>query len=258
MKHAGSLVAIVALLVIGMHPLKAQEYVITTKGDSIAGQLKPLLYGTEKKVQVTTDDKKKEVYSIFQVRRYRFRDEMYEPVKGPDGFSFMKIVKSGYLSLYNYQLPGQVTFEGNYLMRRDGKGMDVPNISFKKSMKSFLKDCPTVVNRIESGEYNRKDLNDIIDTYNACIDANTVSRNAAIATQEVQTKTLSAWDELENQVKAAADFDGKPNALEMIQEIKGKVERSEKIPNFLVDGLKGVLKDDAFQPALTAALKEIK
>ena len=61
-----------------------------------------------------------------------------------------------------------------------------------------------------------------------------------------------------NLVKAAADFDGKPNALEMIQEIKGKIERSEKIPNFLVDGLKSVLKDDSFQPALANALKEIQ
>jgi hypothetical protein len=258
MKHAGLLVAIVAFSFTGLHRLAAQEYVITTKGDSIAGQLKPLLYGTEKKVQVTTADKKKEVYSIFQVRRYRFRDEIYEPVKGPDGFTFMKLVKAGYLSLYNYQLPSQVTFEGSYLMRRDGKGMDVPNISFKKAMKSYLKDCPTVVDRIESGEYNRKDLNDIIDTYNQCIDKNTTTHTAAVATQEVQTKSLNAWDVLENQVKAAADFDGKPNALEMIQEIKGKIERSEKIPNFLVEGLKGVLKDDSFQTALNNALKEIK
>ena len=74
----------------------------------------------------------------------------------------------------------------------------------------------------------------------------------------VQAKSISAWDELENQVKAAPEFDGKPNALEMIQEIKGKIGRSEKIPNFLTDGLKSVLKDDSFQPALANALKELK
>lgn len=258
MKHAGLLVATLLFVFAGHNRLQAQDYVITTRGDSIPGQLKPLLYGTEKKVQVTSTDKKKEVYSIVQVRRYKYRDEIYEPVRGPEGFTFMKLVKSGYLSLYNYQLPNQVTFEGSYLMRRDGKGMDVPNISFKKSMKNFLKDCPAVVDRIESGEYSKKNLTDIIDTYNQCIQDNTVNRTAAIVTQETQTKTLNAWDELESQVKAAADFDGKPNALEMIQEIKGKIERSEKIPNFLVEGLKGVLKDDAFEPALSAALKEIK
>lgn len=258
MKHAGLLVAIVCFLFIGLHRLAAQDYVITTKGDSIAGQVKPLLYGTEKKVQVTNADKKKEVYSIFQVRRYRFHDDLYEPVKGPEGFTFMKLEKSGYLSLYSYQLPSQVTFEGSYLFRRDGKGMDVPNISFKKSMKTFLKDCPAVVDRIENGELGRKNLNDIIDAYNQCIQNNTINHEEVAAAQVVQAKTITAWDELENQVKAAPDFDGKPNALEMIQEIKGKIGRSEKIPNFLLDGLKSVLKDDSFQPALANALKELK
>ncbi|HTF19747.1 MAG TPA: hypothetical protein VK658_16860 [Chryseolinea sp.] len=258
MKHAGLLLAIVTFSFTGLHRLEAQDYLLTSKGDSIAGQVKPLLYGTEKKVQVTNANKKKEVYSIFQVRRYRFHDELFEPIKGPDGFTFMKLEKSGYLSLYSYQLPNQVTFEGTYLMRRDGKGMDVPNISFKKSMKAYLKDCSVVVDRIDKGELTRKNLNEIIDTYNQCIQNNTINHEEVAATQVVQAKSMGAWGELENQVKAASDFDGKPNALEMIQEIKGKIERSEKIPNFLIDGLKGVLKDEAFQPALANALKEIK
>lgn len=260
MKQAGLLVAIVALSFTGLQSLKAQaqDYLITNKGDSIVGQLKPLMFGPEKKVQVTSADKKKEVYSIFQVRQYRFREEMFEPVKGPEGFTFMKVIKSGYVSLYSYQLPNQVTFEGNYLMRRDGKGMDVPNISFKKAMKSYLSDCPSVVDRIEKGELGRKNLNEIIDVYNQCIQSHTVNHEAIIVKQEEQAKTISAWDELENKVKTAPDFDGKPNALEMIQDIKGKLGRSEKIPNFLIDGLKSVLKDEAFQPALESALKELK
>ena len=258
MKHAGLLFATVAFISVLTPRLNAQDYVLTTKGDSITGTLKPLLYGLEKKVQVTTDDKKKEVYSMFQVRRYRFKDEIFEPVKGPDGYTFMRLDKSGYLSLYSYQLQNQVTFEGSYLMRRDGKGMDVPNISFKKSMKNFLKDCPRVAERIESGDLNRKDLNEIIDSYNQCIEGKTVNHEEVVAAQAVQAKSISAWDELENKVKGAADFDGKPNALEMIQEIKGKISRNEKIPNFLVEGLKSVLTDEAFQPALANALKEIK
>lgn len=250
----------VSLMVLGFLfrlSVSAQDYVITTKGDSIVGQLKPLLYGTEKKVQITPPDKKKEIYSMFQVRRYRFRDEIYEPVKGPQGFVFMKLVKSGYLSLYNYQLPNQVTFEGSYLHRRDGKGMDVPNLSFKKAMKAFLKDCPAVTDRIDAGELNRKDLDSIIDAYNKCIDQNTINYETISAAQAVQTKTISAWDALEDKVKQSAEFDGKPNALEMIEEIKGKISRSEKIPNFLIEGLKGVLKDEAFQPALSAAIAEL-
>jgi len=256
MKYA-SLILLAFALSISCHSVQAQDYVITTKGDSITGHLKPLLYGLEKKVQVTGEDKKKAVYSMFQVRRYRLDDRIYEPVKGPDGYTFMRLEKAGYLSLYNYQLANQVTFEGSYLMRRDGKGMDVPNISFKKSMKNFLKDCPTVADRIDNGELNRKDLNDIIDAYNLCVEQHTVDHEAIVVKQATQSKSISAWDALENKVKEAADFDGKPNALEMIQEIKGKISRSEKIPNFLLDGLKSSLKDESFQPALEAALKEL-
>jgi hypothetical protein len=258
MKHVGLLFAIAAISCVGFHRLNAQDYLITTKGDSLTGTLKPLLYAPEKKVQVTTADKKKEVYSMFQVRRYRFHDEMFEPVKGPDGYTFMRLEKAGYLSLYSYQLPNQVTFEGSYLMRRDGKGMDVPNISFKKSMKAYLKDCPAVVQRIENGDWGRKNLIEMIDAYNLCIQGKTIVEEEALAAKVEQTKSMSAWDQLENQVKSASDFDGKPNALEMIQEIKGKIERNEKIPNFLIEGLKSVLTAESFQPALTAALKEIK
>jgi hypothetical protein len=257
MKHSGLLLLIFAFSICCSQRVQAQDYLITNKGDSIVGQLKPLLYGLEKKVQVTGEDKKKEVYSMFQVRRYRLKDEIFEPVKGPDGFAFMKLVKSGYLSLYNYQLTNQVTFEGTYLLRKDGKGIDVPNISFKKVMKNFLKDCPDVADRIDKGELNRKDLNEIIDTYNLCIDKNTIAHEAVAVQQAAQAKSTTAWDALETKVKDAPEFDGKPNALEMIQEIKGKIGRSEKIPNFLLDGLKSVLKDESFQPALAAAIKEL-
>lgn len=258
MRYTRILLAVLMFSILESVDLHAQEYVITTKGDSIAGQIKPLLYGPEKKVQVTSPDKKKQVYSIFQVRRYMYDNEIYEPVKGPDGFTFMKLVKSGYLSLYNYQLPNQVTFEGSFLQRRDGKGMDVPNISFKKSMKNFLKDCDVVSNRIDQGEWGRKQLNEIIDAYNACIDKNTTVQETVATVQNETAKSMTAWDELESKVKAAADFEGKPNALEMIQDIKGKIGRSEKIPNFLIEGLKSVLKDEHLQAALNSALKEIK
>ena len=257
MKQTGLFLVLFAISICSSQHVRGQDYLITTKGDSIVGQLKPLLYGPEKKVQVTPEGKKKEVYSMFQVRRYRLKDEIFEPIKGPDGFTFMKLVKPGYLSLYNYQLANQVTFEGSYLFRKDGKGLDVPNISFKKVMKNFLKDCDDVASRIDNGEFGRKDLPEIIDAYNLCISRNTSAHEAVATQQAVQAKSMGAWDVLETKVKDAPEFDGKPNALEMIQEIKGKISRSEKIPNFLTDGLKSVLKDESFQPALEAALKEI-
>ena len=235
----------------------AQDYVVTSKGDTLVGVVKPLFYGVDKKVQLAQEGKKKVVYPMFQVREFFYRGELYQPVKGPDGYTFMKLQKSGYLSLYTYQLPNQITFDGYYLLKMDGKGMEVPNISFKKGMERFLSDCTPVAEKIDKGDLTKKDLNKIIDEYNACINGNTVDHGQIIAKQEVQQKTIGAWDVLEEKVKAEPEFEGKSNALDMIAEIKSKVGRSEKIPNFLIDGLKSTLTQDALKADLENALKEL-
>lgn len=235
----------------------AQDYVVTSKGDTLMGEVKPLFYGVDKKVQLAQEGKKKVVYPMFQVRAFYYRGELYQPVKGPEGYTFMKLQKSGYLSLYTFQLPNQITFDGYYLVKMDGKGMEVPNISFKKAMERFLADCAPVAEKIDKGDLSKKDLNKIIDEYNACINSNTVDHGQIIAKQEVQEKTIGVWDVLEQKVKAEPEFEGKSNALDMIAEIKSKVGRSEKIPNFLIDGLKSTLTQDVFKTELENALKEI-
>jgi hypothetical protein len=236
----------------------AQDYVITTKGDSIAGQVKPLMFGVDKKVQVVAEDKKKTTFAIFQVRSYRYKDDIYQPIKGPDGYTFMKLVKSGYLSLYYYQLPNQVTFDGSYLSRRDGKGIDVPNLGFKKVMKNFLEDCPPVVEKLESGDLSKKDLHAIIDEYNNYVTHKTETRDQKVAEVQEKAKVISNWDVLEEKIKAQDDFEGKSNALEMIEDIKSKIKNSEKIPNFIIEGLKSSLPQDTFKTELENALQEIK
>lgn len=235
----------------------AQDYVITSLGDTITGHIKPLFHGVDKKVQLTGEDKKKTVYAMFQVRAFRYKDEIYQPLKGPEGYTFMKLIKSGYLSLYSFQLPNQVAFDGLFLFRRDGEGTEVPNLNFKRYMRRFLEDCPEVSARIEKGDLGKKELNQIIDEYNLCIEKNTVDHSKVIADKEAQTKIISSWDILEQKVKNEPDFEGKSNALEMIQEIKSKVSASEKIPNFLLEGLKSTLNQDIFKVELDNALKEI-
>ena len=250
-------ISILVLLLFTCLRSNAQDYVITTKGDSVAGVIKPLMFGVDKKVQVITPDKKKTTYPIFQVRSYRYRDEIYQPVKGPEGYTFMKLVKPGYLSLFYYQLPNQVSFDGTYLLRRDGKGIDVPNLGFKKVMKNFLKDCPTVVDKIESGELAKRDHNLLIDTYNQCIDDNTNARDKVVAQHQTAQKSIGAWDVLEEKVKSQDEFEGKTNALEMIADIKNRIQKSEKVPNFIIEGLKSSLPQDTFKAELENALKEL-
>lgn len=236
----------------------AQDFVVTIQGDTIIGEVKPLTYGPEKKVQITEAGKKKVVYPFYKVKSFKFDNEVYKPVKGPQGYTFMKLIKGGYLSLYAFQSNNQNLYDGQYLLKMDGDGIEVPNITFKKGMKRFLEDCPVVADKIDSDALNKKDLLQIIDEYNACI-ANSAANNRTVAESKpvVPASVLDTWNVLEKKVKSQADFPEKENALEMIGEIKSKVSASQKIPNFLIDGLKNSLSQDLYKAELDSALKTL-
>jgi hypothetical protein len=236
----------------------AQDYVVTVKGDTVRGNVRPLNFGPDKKVQVTEEGKKKVSYSLPQVRSYYYKDETYQPVRNDKGYTFMKLVKSGYLSLYNFQMENQVTYDGQFLMKRDGKGLEVPNLSFKKIMSKFLDDCEDVAAKIDKGELTRKNLNDIVDAYNACINARTIDHGKMLVMKQEETKKINAWDDLEQKINAKEDFHGKADAIEMINEIKGKIKRNEKVPNFMIEGLKTSLAQANLTTELDAVLAELK
>jgi hypothetical protein len=236
----------------------AQDFVVTIQGDTLAGEVKPLTYGPEKKVQITEAGKKKVVYPFYKIKSFAFNDEIYQPVKGPQGYTFMKLIKGGYLSLFSFPSANQNLYDRQYLMKMDGSGIEVPNITFKKGMKKFLDDCPVVADKIDSDALNKKDLLQIIDEYNACI-TNSAANNRTVVESKpvVPAKIVDSWNALETKVKSQPDFPEKGNALEMIAEIKNKVSTSQKIPNFLIEGLKSSLSEDEFKAELDSALNTL-
>jgi hypothetical protein len=229
---------------------QAQDFVVTAKGDSISGKVRPLHSSTDPKVQVTPENGKKQVFSVLQVQRFRYRDELFKPVRFNNRYAFMKVLKDGYLSLFAFQVENQVTFDGLYLTKKDGTGMEVPNLVFKKAISKYLSDCPSVSKSVESGDLGKRDIEKIVDEYNGCID-----RNTSVTT--IQTKKMGAWDVLHEKVKAKPDFQGKSDALEMISEIKLKVQRSEKVPSFMIEGLKNSLANAELAAELQNALNEM-
>jgi hypothetical protein len=249
---------LVLILLLAYQCTQAQDYVMTTRGDSVAGRLKLFNYGPDKKVLVTTNDKKKISYTVTDVHRIVYNGEEYRPQKGPAGYSFMKIQKEGYLSLYAYQPEKLNTYDGQLLVKRDGRTLDVPNLNFKKAMKKFLEDCPAVSDKIEEGDFGRKDLTTIIDEYNRCIDLRTQVRAAETVKEIESVKKSEPWMLLEQRVRESDDFAGKSDAIEMIGEIRGKIRRSEKVPNFMIEGLRNSLKDTGLHTELEQALAELR
>jgi hypothetical protein len=250
-------IVLLILLLLVYQCTQAQDIFISTKGDTVKGEVKQISFGPEKKVQVTTADKNKTTYSIFQTRSFVDKGETYVPVKGPKGYVFMKLKKPGYLSLLGFQGENQTNYDALYLLKRDGSGLEVPGLTFKKMMTRFLSECPDLVARIDNGDIGRKNLEQIVDEYNACINSKTAEHDKVVARIQEQSKKISAWDILEEKVKNKEDFEGRQDALEMIADIKGKIQRNEKIPKFLLEGLKSSLSGSSLSTELENALKEV-
>lgn len=243
------------MLTLFCHVSVAQDYLLTNRGDSIAGEIHPLLYGPQKKVQVTSADKEKTTYSLFDIREYSLDGEIFRPVKADNGYVFMKLVQPGYLSVYAFQQENQSRFDGLFLKKMDGAQMVVPNLGFKKYVSQFLEDCPAVVQKIKDGELGKKNLTELVSYYNTCVSERTVDHKQEIARIDDENQKISVWDSLEEKVKAR-DFAEKTNALEMIGEIKNKIRQEERIPNFLIEGLKNSLEGAGLSDELKAAIGE--
>lgn len=238
---------------------QAQDFIITTKGDTLRGKVKITSAGLESRIQLISSTKERSSYTIFQVKEASIGNQRFHPVKLGQSFIYMKLLKEGYLSLYGYQVENQSSYDAQYLLKKDGKGMEVPNLTFKKNMAKFLAECPTVVTDIESGKTGKGDIAKIIDAFNLCIESNT---KQSIAPQPkipvVSSSVLESWNMLEQKVKESS-LSEKADAIEMIADIKAKLLRREKIPKFLTEALKASLSSDStLTNELQQALKGVE
>jgi len=256
MKHVASTVLAVIATLFTYQFSFSQDYVVSITGDTLRGTVKPINFGPDKKVLVIDSQKKKTQLTIFKVRAYSLKGEIYNPVRMETGYQFMKLMKSGYLSLYAFIPDKQSSYDGRFLLKKDGRGMEIPNLSFKKMMAKFLDDCPAISTKIENGDLSKKHIDQIIDEYNKCIDDNSHTRTLATSPDVIPEKATTGWDSLEQKVKTHADFEAKTNAIEMIEEIKNKVRKSEKVPNFLIQGLTNALAETDLKDELAKVLRE--
>ncbi len=253
------------ILLLAYQCVQAQDYVVTATGDTLRGKIRLLNYGPEKKVQLTPEGRKKETYSMMQVRSVHSDGDIYEPQRGPTGYAFMRVITPGFLSLYAFQRENQSSYDGLLLAKKDGTSIEVPNLGFKKVMARFLADCEIVQTKIENGTFGRNDLNEIITTYNDCLEQKSDAPVAPTAPAVVETPTMEpakpappALASLEEKLKALPDFGGKDDAIDMLTEIRKKIARSEKVPNFLIEGLKDALKDTSLKDEAATALEELR
>lgn len=239
--------------------LAQTDYAVRLNGDTLKGSLQILDYEQIDRVQIK-NNKGKTALTALQVRCVRKNNELYRAVRYDNTVRFMKVLKDGYLSLYAFHPTKQSSlWDGRYLTKLDGTGMEIPNLSFKKSLGSYLSDCDNVKVQIEKGELGKGDVEKIVDSYNACMQNKTASPNlksapsATASTVVVESEKALAVKNLITKVEAES-FTTKKDALDILKDIQSKVIKNESVPNYLLEGLKSSL---AGVPSLTKDLNSV-
>jgi len=208
------------------------------------------------------DGKKKQVLTAVQVKSVSADGKFYKPVRTPETYKMMQLVKAGFLSILLARRDNSMEYEVQYLVKLDNSAIEVPNIGFKKVMRDFLRDCPIVDQRIEEGELGRKNLEQIVDEYNRCLDkagrTNEIISTATKTTLESADPRLVALDELKA-VLQKLSFANQKDAIDITSDLYEKVRNKQTVPPYLIESLKGLLKDVAdAQPALEKVLSLVK
>jgi hypothetical protein len=239
----------VVFLLLSVATQAQNNFLVTSKLDTIFGKPRILSYDLIDRVQIEVN-KKKETFTALQVLSVTIDSQVYKPIQYENKILLMKMLKSGYLSLYAFRIENQNSFDGRFLTKLDGTSMEVPNLSFKRFMENFLKDCSSIVSKIKNGDFSKKELDKIVDEYNECI-AN-ANKDKVLPSSEVNEKSV-AITTLIGKVEAQ-DFTSKKDALDLLRDIQSRVNKNESIPNYLTDGLKGYL---AGVPVLTEDLNAL-
>jgi len=225
------------------YSLSAQDYLVTTRTDTLRGEIKIFTFGQMDQAQIVID-KKKKVYSPMEIKSLFIKDDFYKPLTFENSIRFMKVLKAGYLSYYAFRPANQTLYDGRYLAKMDGQGMEVPNLGFKKIIMRFLEDCPDLTAKIKTDELKRNDLEKIIDEYNDCINKKTNASLKASGVRQSGNEKLEAIKKLQSKVEGLENLTSKKDVTDLLADISDKVSRQQTIANYQLEALKNLLKDN--------------
>jgi hypothetical protein len=216
----------------------AQDYVVTIKSDTVRGDVKMMSYDLLDRVQLS-QGKKKTTYTALQVRRVMLNGEPFGPVKLDNGIRLMKIVQTGYLSLYMYRGPQQGGYDTKVLQKIGRNAFEVPNMGFKKIVGDMIEDCPDVADKVKNGNFSRNNVDQIVTEYNQCIGTiNEQKLEAALPTPTTPASEL--LEKLKTKV-TQSDLTNKDDVNDLLNSIADRLKKNEPVPAYMKEGLKGYL-----------------
>ena len=231
---------------------QAQDFIVTTRQDTIRGRVRVTSYATTDKVHVTEQDKKKTEFAVTAVLAVFSNSQQFRPVLTSGGYRLLKVEKPGLLSLYMAQQTPGMPYNIPYLVKSSGEALEVPNLKFKKTVTDFLIDCKSIQAKIEEEDWGKKNLDQIIEAYNLCIDAQT--KNSFIPSSD---PTITALTELKN--KLEKDPTVHSDAMDIMKDIYSMVYAGKIVPNYVRESLRASLKSfPQYNETVDAALNSLK
>ncbi len=231
----------------------AQDYVVTLKGDTVRGETKILSYDLYDRINVKSG-KTKNQFTAVEVKAVFMANQIYHTIRTDlKGYRMMKLIKPGYLSLYEGRIYNGSSFEiVDYLVKKDGSSLEVPNLSFKKSMINFLSDCLSMEEKINSEEVVKKNLDQLINVYNQCIESQTKTskETASISREDPKLVALLA---LKSKVEKST-LTSQKDVLDILNDLTTKIVNNKPVPKYLLETLNGMLKDT---PEVKAELDQV-
>jgi hypothetical protein len=229
--------AVIALVISAVELHAQDSYVLTLKGDTLRGPLKILSYDALDRVSINTDGKKVNLTAV-QVRYLFFEETTYAPVQHEKTIRFMRVIRPGYLTLYGYRQPYQTNYDSRLLVKMNGEQLDLPNIGFKKILSEFLADCETTAAKVKAGDFERSNVEAIVDDYNVCV----AGQNKVVISTTKPTPLIEAVAALRTKVDSSS-IESKKDVLDLLNDIDGKAKNKQSIPPYLASGLKSYLAD---------------
>lgn len=223
----------------------SQDYVVTLRSDTLKGKVKILSYDLIDRVEVKQE--KKTVLTGLQVRRVSLNGEQYAPVRIENSVRLMKVVRSGYLSLYAYRAPGAAGYDARIIQKIGKNAIEVPNIGFKKFIGELVEDCASLSERVKGGDFDRNSVDKLIDEYNICVTSNNIQKPVdPVVTTIVEKSAVSDLiEEMKSKVNAS-DVANKSDINDLLTSIGERHKKKESVPAYMKEGLKGYLasRDD--------------
>ena len=138
--------------------------------------------------------------------------------------------------MLRYRTDEAFEFNAQFLSKRGGDGIEVPNFMFKKSMSKYLDDCGPIIEALEAGQYRKKDIKDLVVAYNDCMAAKTEDRMEEYREKAILAKSTPLIDEFAN-VKTQSEKMGDEELTNMLDDVILKLKSAEPVPNYLRNAL---------------------